>query len=354
MINSNSYSNFRPYLNTNENLTKWQQFRLYLFEFMFNPSTYISKWCAFLITFTIMVAVTGSCLETLESVNDLLFWKILELCCSVIFIIEYILKMVAVKDHLNYIKTTGHFIDFASIIPIFFILTSNISDIVGFLKILKLFRITKVLSSNSMKVYKDLLVETLSKSLYGLKLMFFLIVIVMIFSSTILYEIEKGIREDGTNPFSSIPATFYWSIVTVTTVGYGDIYPITDIGKLMAGLTMLMGIIIIALPITIISKNFSTTWDEFENRGLIKVRNNCIEAVSIDETNTLKLKLIHHCSTVINLNQLTETERTIVQTLLEQMIENLCLIGKIRGHYLSSESFIELEQIYNDGEDDIV
>ena len=171
-------------------MTKWQQYRLDLFEFMFNPSTYISKWCAFLITFTIMVAVTGSCLETLETLNDLLFWKILELCCSIVFIIEYILKMIAVKDHLNYIKTTGHFIDFTSIIPIFFILTSDISNIVGFLKILKLFRITKVLSSNSMKVYKDLLVETLSKSLYGLKLMFFLIVIVMIFSSTILYEIE--------------------------------------------------------------------------------------------------------------------------------------------------------------------
>ena len=67
----------------------------------------------------------------------------------------------------------------------------------------------------------------------------------MLFSSTILYEIEKGIREDGTNPFSSIPATFYWSIVTVTTVGYGDIYPITDAGKIFTSFYVLTGIGII-------------------------------------------------------------------------------------------------------------
>jgi len=354
MITSNSYSDFRPYLSTDVNLTKCEQFRLNLFEFMFNPSTYLSKWCSFFITITIMIAVTCSCLETIPSMRHFFFWQIVELCCSIIFIIEYILKIIAVTKHIQYIKTSGHFIDLGSIIPIFFMFNSGVSDIIGFLKILKLLRISKALSNNSMRIYKDLLVETLSKSLYGLKLMIFLIVIVMVFSSTLLYEIEKGVRDDGSEPFPSIPETFYWSIVTITTVGYGDIYPITGVGKFIASLTMVMGIIIIALPITIISKNFSSTWGEFENRGLIKVHNNCVQAVSAIDISSLKLQLTNHCVTVINLNQLSETERTIVQTLSDQIIENLCLIGKIRGHYLNSESFIELERRNNEDEDDIV
>ena len=116
----------------------------------------------------------------------------------------------------------------------------------------------------------------------------------MVFSSTLLYEIEKGVRDDGSEPFPSIPETFYWSIVTITTVGYGDIYPITGVGKFIASLTMVMGIIIIALPITIISKNFSSTWGEFENRGLIKVHNNCVQAVSAIDISSLKLQLTLH------------------------------------------------------------
>lgn len=280
---------FRPYSEIN-NLNWRQKKRLELYDFIYNPNSCLSKGCSLFITIVIVIAITSSCLETIKIFHDLLIFKIIEFICSLIFMIEYILKFCVITNHNKYLKTCAHFIDFVSIIPIFFIFSINNNDFSGifsFLKILKLLRIVKVLSNKSTSIYSNLLLETMIKSIYGLKLMVILIVIIMIFSSSIIYELEKGVRVDGSEPFSSIPVTFYWSIVTITTVGYGDIYPITDLGRFVSCLTMIMGLIIIALPITIISKNFSRTWDEFENRGLIKIKNKCLETVKCTDSNNL-------------------------------------------------------------------
>ena len=340
--------NYKPY-NDQLELSWKQKKRLELYKFIFHPKTYLAKICSLLITIVILFAVIGSCLETIKLFRDLLIWKIIEFTCSLIFLIEYILKLGVITNRNKYIRTSSHFIDFVSMIPLFFVFQTSEGDasgIISFFKILKLVRIKKALSNKSMSVYTNLMIETMTKSIYGLKLMVILIVIVVVLSSSIIYEIEKGVRLDGSEPFSSIPTTFYWSIVTITTVGYGDIYPITDLGRLIGGLTMVMGLIIIALPITIISKNFSRTWDEFENRGLIKVRDKCLLRVKPTNTSYLKLLLSSHCIRIRNLNELSEIERSLVESLSNQILDNLDMISKIRSIYISSERMIEIE---NDG-----
>ena len=67
--------------------------------------------------------------------------------------------------------------------------------------------------------------------------------------------------------FESIPSSFYWASVTMTTVGYGDVYPLTTAGQLVASITMMFGILILALPITVIGSNFATVRYSFEAAG---------------------------------------------------------------------------------------
>jgi len=341
---------FEPYSNNNDTeLTKWQKRRFNTYQFIFKQETKESKCFSFFITLVILIAVSSSCLETLKAYRDLIIWDIIEFVCCSIFIIEYIIKIIVVDNKIKYIKTFAHFVDIVSIIPIFFTFqkSSETSNIVSFFKVLKLIRIVKILSSKSLKVYTQLMIETMAKSIYGLKLMIVLIIIAVIFSSSILYQLEKGIREDGTEPYTSIPSTFYWSIVTITTVGYGDVYPITDLGKLFAGFTMILGIILIALPITIISTNFARTWDEFENRGLIKIRNGYLKTLEKSPTGNLKLLISNYCVDICNLNQLTEIERTLVQTLQNQLTDNIDLISQIRSTYAQSESNIIIDRDEN-------
>lgn len=77
-----------------------------------------------------------------------------------------------------------------------------------------------------------------------------------------MFYCEVGTNSDG--GFNSIPATFWWSIVTMTTVGYGDMYPITTMGKLIAGLTAIWGIVLIALPVAVIGSNFAVIYQDEE------------------------------------------------------------------------------------------
>jgi voltage-gated potassium channel len=186
---------FEPYSNDTE-LSTWQKRRFDTYQFIFKQETKSSKCFSLFITVIILIAVSSSCLETLKAYRDLIIWDIIEFVCCSIFIIEYIIKIIIVDNKIKYIKSFCHFVDIVSIIPIFFTFqeSSETSNIVSFFKVLKLFRIVKILSNKSFKVYTQLMTETMAKSIYGLKLMMMLIVIAVIFSSSNLYQLEKGVR----------------------------------------------------------------------------------------------------------------------------------------------------------------
>eukprot|EP00325_Prymnesiales_sp_UTEX-LB-985_P028896 CAMPEP_0174729804 /NCGR_PEP_ID=MMETSP1094-20130205/54375_1 /TAXON_ID=156173 /ORGANISM="Chrysochromulina brevifilum, Strain UTEX LB 985" /LENGTH=375 /DNA_ID=CAMNT_0015931965 /DNA_START=101 /DNA_END=1230 /DNA_ORIENTATION=+ len=159
-------------------------------------------------------------------------------------------------------------IDLLAILPWYLekLLASSHLDALRVLRILRLFRLLR--HSNDLKMF----VTCISRSLDSFKLLsLFLGFAILIFSSLMWYA-ERGtldedsglyLRSDGSeSPFGSIPATFWWSIVTMTTVGYGDVYPVEVAGKLIATVAMIGGILVLALPLSIVGTNFNAVYEE--------------------------------------------------------------------------------------------
>ncbi len=122
-----------------------------------------------------------------------------------------------------------------------------------FLRALRLFRILRVLKIGRYSEAMRLFGKVLKAKRAELVTAVFVLVVLLIISSSILYYVEHGVQPDK---FTNIPEAMWWGTVTLTTVGYGDIYPVTPAGKLLAALISLMGIGLFALPAGLLSAGF--------------------------------------------------------------------------------------------------
>jgi len=179
---------------------------------------------------------------------------IIEWIFTIIFTIEYLIRIYIAPKPFNYIFSFWGVIDLVSILPSFLSLLPFISGyqsirVVRALRLLRIFRILKLQRFTS---ESQALAHSLRASYYKIMVFLFFVVMMMIIAGTLMYVIEGG--EHG---FDSIPASIYWAIVTVTTVGFGDITPYTDIGKFLASIMMILGYAIIAVPTGLISVEMS-------------------------------------------------------------------------------------------------
>lgn len=176
----------------------------------------------------------------------------LEWFFTLIFTIEYILRIWISKKPLKYIFSWWGIIDLISIIPTF--LTPFVSGytslrVVRALRLLRIFRILKLPRFTS---ESQALAHSLKASYYKIMVFMFFVVMMMFVAGTAMYVIE-----DGENGFDSIPASIYWAIVTTTTVGYGDVVPASDLGKMLSSVMMILGYVIIAVPTGLITVEMS-------------------------------------------------------------------------------------------------
>lgn len=254
-----------------------------------------SKWArawSYFMIFTILLSTVGFVLESVPAFSkrrdpdaDRTFTWI-EGVTVQIFLVDYILRIVSCPNLYKFVFQPLNIIDLVSIVPWYVELALADSGAQGtaVFRVLRLLRVFRILKLGSR--YKKLLIVTsaLAKSLDMLCLVAFLVSMVVLISSTLMYFAERGdynedcdcyVRKnevysnlDGTkiSPFESIPATFWWSIVTIMTVGYGDHFPITVGGRIIAGVTMIFGILALALPIAVIGTNFTNEWDEYKKR----------------------------------------------------------------------------------------
>lgn len=185
---------------------------------------------------------------------------------SIIFTIEYILRLISAplryrsksyfKSRLRYIFSFYGLVDFVAILPFLFVNIPSNSTVIHYIMLARIFNMFKLIRySKGLKIMAKIFSIVRSE----LAATFTACGIIILFSSTLIYYIERGAQPDA---FRNIGDGLWWSIVTFTTIGYGDLVPITVLGRILAGLIGITGILTIAIPAGLISSAFQNVLQE--------------------------------------------------------------------------------------------
>lgn len=242
----------------------------------------------------IILNVIAVMLETVPSFhdqpNEQAFFHYFDLVSVIIFTVEYVLRIWSSNQEekykhsfwgrLKYMVSPGAIIDLLAILP--FYLHAFIGFDLRVLRMLRLLRFIRLFRLTAYMKSAQIIVNVFKKRINELALSLVLVIFLIVFASCVMYFAE--IRTPENKGFTSIPATIWWAVVTLTTTGYGDMYPITTIGKTMAGVIMLTGVAFFALPAGIISAGFL---EEFRSSRIKSSHRcpNCGEFIDIDERN---------------------------------------------------------------------
>lgn len=196
-------------------------------------------------------------LVMLESVQDIdaKYHEILyfgEWIITIFFTIEYIARIITVKKPRAYIFSFYGIIDFLSTIPLYLSFLFAGSSFLLSVRALRLLRVFRILKLTRYVGEATKLRRALISSRTKILVFLFAVVVIAVIAGTLMYIIEGP--ENG---FNSIPISVYWCIVTLTTVGFGDIAPVTPLGQLLATVIMILGYGIIAVPTGIVSAEFT-------------------------------------------------------------------------------------------------
>lgn len=190
----------------------------------------------------------------------------LEWLITIAFSIEYVIRIIVSPVKRNYILSFYGIIDLLAIIPTYlslFVTGSQLLIVIRVLRLLRVFRIFKLSSFTSAGLF---LMQALKNSREKIVVFFGAVLLLVTIVGTIMYLVEGP--QSG---FDSIPVSIYWAIVTITTVGYGDISPATSLGQFIASVLMLTGYAIIAVPTGILSSEFNIAKKK-QNSGPGKAR----------------------------------------------------------------------------------
>lgn len=253
-----------------------ERIRAQVWEFMENPG---SSRAAYVVSVSILVLILLSsvtfCLETVESLDHARpTFHAIEVFAVVCFTVEYTIRIASAPALFPFIRAPLNIIDLVAILPFYIEMLGKGLGLgsTQVLRVIRLVRVFRVLKLGSKSGRLEVIIHAVSASTDMLIMLTFLLLLSMIVFSSLIYFAEKNTYNESSGQFSfkSIPDSFWWCMVTLMTVGYGDAVPETPLGRLIATMTMLASIIILALPISVIGTNFTSQWivfkDQFKTR----------------------------------------------------------------------------------------
>ncbi len=222
-----------------------------MFAIIFRSDTPAGKQFDIYLLYAIGLSVLILILNSIPSLNKYLSipFLILEWALTLAFTAEYLLRIYCSKNTMRYIFSFYGIVDALSIFPFYLGIIFPSMQSVAVIRILRVLRVFRILNMGSFMQEASILLLSLRKSLRKIVIFMMFVFITAIILGSFMYAIEGDINPN----LSSIPKGIYWAIVTLTTVGYGDITPLTDMGQIVAGIMMILGYSVIAVPTGIIS-----------------------------------------------------------------------------------------------------
>lgn len=231
-----------------------------IFEIIFKSDTPAGKkfdvWLLVLIALNIILLMVDSVTGTTSTMTtgvtrswSFVIFKVLEWGFTIVFTFEYYLRIYCLKQPMRYVFSFWGIVDFLSIFPAYlslFFPTMQALTVLRLLRVMRIFRIFKLARFQQETFH---LLNALRSSAIKILIFMLFVLVAAVILGSLMYSIEGE-----TNPaFKSIPAGIYWAVVTITTVGYGDVVPMTAAGRFLSVIVMLLGYSIIAVPTGIVA-----------------------------------------------------------------------------------------------------
>ncbi len=266
-------------------------------EVIFEADTPSGRFFDISLLILIALSVLVVMLESVPSLHDrfldLFFY--LEWGFTIIFTIEYVLRLYCVYRPWQYARSFFGVVDLLAILPSYLSILFAGSQYFLVIRALRLMRIFRIFKLGHFLKEGQVILIALRASLNKITVFLFFILILVTIIGAIMYLVEGGVNSS----FSSIPRSIYWAIVTLTTVGYGDITPISNFGQFLSAIVMILGYAIIAVPTGIVTGELISNWRaQFTNTQACRY---CGREGHADDATYCK-----YCGNILNLPEQTD------------------------------------------------
>ena len=229
-------------------------FRQKLYDVIFGTETPAGKLFDLVLIYAIVFSVVALMLDTVVALNERwgLVLRYVEWTFTFFFTVEYLARLYCSPSRILYVRSFYGVIDLLSILPAYISLLVPGTNYLLMLRLFRVLRVFRVLKLMRYIVEANLLVRSMLQARHKIFVFFMVVLVFATIFGSIMYLVEGP-----SNGFTSIPRSIYWTIVTITTVGYGDITPQTVFGQIVASLAMLTGYSSIVVPTGILTAEFS-------------------------------------------------------------------------------------------------
>ncbi|NUF64913.1 ion transporter [Acinetobacter bereziniae] len=303
--------------------TAWYTLRKFVYDNLHNED--YETWFSRAINFSLIFLIIGNVIAVLlESINDVykayqLYFDTFEEISIVVFTVEYVLRFWSIaekepfesewKARWNYVTSGAAIIDLLAILPAYINFFVHID--LRFLRILRLLRLLKL---TRYFISLQILLRVIEREKGSFQAVIFILVIMIVMAAAGIYVVEGRAQPEV---FSSIPASMWWAVVTLTTVGYGDVTPITPLGRFLGAMITILGVGLAALPAGILANGLANE---------LELRKQQLELKFRDLLQSCEIDIIHDEEKIDNIRRevglsIDQTRDIVLQLIRERKEE---------------------------------